>query len=160
MKIRFGTVNDLEEVQRLNKLLFEYERDHVLRNTMMNPECPYQPAGITYFTDALKGERNAVVFIAEADGKIVGYLTAYCRSFPYFHENPLAELDNMFVEESHRGKGVGSSLIKAFKDWAGDLGASHLQVMAWSENHPAIGFYRQHGFKDHALRLTQPSPKQ
>src|SRR6266700_4200341 len=104
MKIRFGNIDDLAEVQRLNQALFEYERDHVLHNTMMNPEWPYQPAGISYFTEAPKGERNSAVFIAEADGKVVGYLAAYCRSFPYLHENPRAEIDNMFVEAAYRAK--------------------------------------------------------
>jgi GNAT superfamily N-acetyltransferase len=156
MKIRFGTIEDLSEVQRLNQALFVHERDHVVTYKMANVDWPYQAAGIGYFTECLKGERNQAVFIAEYSGKIVGYLASYCRSFAYLKDNPLAEIDSMFVEEAYRGKGVGTKLVDEFKKWATSLGAKHLQVMGYAQNHTALDFYRQNGFEDFAIRLIMP----
>ena len=160
MKIRFGTIADLADVQRLNQALFRYEHAQGFHDDVYNQDWPFQPAGINYFTECLKGERNQAVFIAEANGQPAGYLAASCRSFAYIRTNPVAEIENMFVEETHRGHGVGTALIDAFKDWALSLGAARLKVGAFVPNAPALAFYRKNGFTDFELVLEQAAPKE
>jgi GNAT superfamily N-acetyltransferase len=155
--IRPGTLSDLSEVQRLNQALFSYEKSHGLHDDVYNQNWPSSPAGAGYFTECLKGERNQGVFIAEDGSRAIGYLAASCRSYAYLRQNPLAEIENMFVEEPYRHRGVGTALIDAFKSWATDMGAVRFKVGSLALNTPALAFYRRNGFEDFVTYLEMPA---
>ena len=157
MNIRLGTIEDLPEVQRLNQALVNYEREFVLHGQSINADWAYQPEGVAHFTKYLKPEPNVAVFIAEAGGTVAGYLAASCSVSPHRNQNPVADIETMFVSESHRGQGLGTKLVNAFTDWAREQGAIHHEVMAWSGNRRTLSFYRRHGFVEDAVRLTRPA---
>lgn len=157
MNIRFGTIEDLPAVQRLNQALVMYEREFVLNGQTINAEWAYQPEGVTHFAKHLNRESGTAVFIAESGGRVVGYLAASCNTSPHRLQNPVADIETMFVDAAQRRQGVGSKLVDAFISWAQEQGAVHLEVMAWSGNRRTLEFYRRHGFVDDAVRLTRPA---
>jgi len=74
------------------------------------------------------------VTVAEQDGQIAGF--AACAG---------GDLDALYVTKAARGQGVGSALVKQLK-------TAHPALTCWTfqANHPAIAFYRQHGFAETA----------
>lgn len=79
---------------------------------------------------------------------IAGELVAYAVFFPYFatfRGQRGFYLEDIFITESHRGKGIGEALIREIARLAQARGFERIdfQVIEW--NAPAIGFYEKLG---------------
>lgn len=153
MNIRKATLDDLATVQDLNHDLFIWDAKS---DPALNVEWPYNK-GAEYFTKIISGEKG-VCFVAEDNDAIIGYL-AGCKC----NDNecmlaPRAEVENMFVREDYRGKGVGTQLIQAFFDWSKGQGINHVLVGAYTKNEPAVAFYKKQGFKPHVTMLEKILP--
>jgi ribosomal protein S18 acetylase RimI-like enzyme len=77
----------------------------------------------------------------DADGKVVGGVRAYV--FLYW-----LHIDVLWVEESARGRGLGSQLLSLAEAQAMELGARNakLETFEWQ----ARGFYLKHGYEEFA----------
>jgi ribosomal protein S18 acetylase RimI-like enzyme len=60
------------------------------------------------------------------------------------------------VEPTHRGRGVGSSLLDAAVAWARSQGVAKLLLSVYPDNTPAISLYRRFGFVEEG-RLSRQS---
>ena len=89
--------------------------------------------------DAYLSDPDAVSFLAEADGGLVGSLGVEVR-------RGIADL-GMMVDAEWRGRGVGSSLMEACIAWANGHGAHKLVLEVWPHNTAARGLYRKYGFE-------------
>lgn len=83
-------------------------------------------------------------FVAEDGGAAVGY-ALYFGMFSSFWTAPLVWLEDLYVRESHRGTGLGRSLMSAVARVAIERGSPRLvwAVLDWNE--PALAFYRRLG---------------
>ena len=81
---------------------------------------------------------QAATFIAEADGVLVGHLGVDLAG-------GVADL-GMMVRDSHRGRGVGSSLLEACIDWSRAHAAHKVTLSVWPHNEPALRLYTRYGF--------------
>jgi RimJ/RimL family protein N-acetyltransferase len=88
---------------------------------------------------AYVNDPDAVSFLAEADGRLVGNLGVEVR-------RGIADL-GMMVDAEWRGRGVGSALIEACVVWACTHGAHKLVLEVWPHNTAALGLYRKYGFE-------------
>ncbi len=98
----------------------------------------------------LRIERFPDILVAECEGTVVGFLQLYVRKTgdsPV--DNPLeyAQVDNIVVDERHRGIGFGRALLDAAKDWAKARGIRRLRVGVYSTNTPAVRVYEKAGFE-------------
>ena len=154
--IRRGIPADLKTVQHLNQELFKFEHDHgFYSDDSFNLDWPFEEAGRKYFHECLSASAISVVFIAEVDDKSVGYLAAAYSDKAFRSTNPIAELENMYVDEVYRRQGLGSRLVDSFKEWAKDNDVARIRVGAFSANDQALGFYRKCGFNDLEIHLEQ-----
>ena len=55
---------------------------------------------------------------------------------------PSAWIEDMVIEESFRGRGLGKELLNAAREWAFAQGAGRIQLLADADNLPALDFYR------------------
>ncbi len=147
--IRQAKPDDLKAVQDLNHQLFISDNRHF---NDLNLQWPYEEEGEKFFRTRISGE-SGVCFVAELDGRVLGYLAGCIRSKSSVYKGVLAELDNMFVEEIHRSQGIGGSLIDTFVDWARQKGAQKMIVDAYSPNVGAIKLYTRKGFEPYSLNL-------
>jgi GNAT superfamily N-acetyltransferase len=83
-------------------------------------------------------------FVAEDDGVAVGY-ALYFGLFSSFWAAPMVWLEDLYVRESHRGTGVGRSLIRAVARVAIQRGSVRLAWAVLDWNEPALEFYRRLG---------------
>lgn len=146
--VRLAEPRDFKDIQRLNAELFKYEDALDLYGHSRNLDWPYSEVAIKYFRDAVSGKNNTQGFVAVVDNRIVGYLIASVYSKLWMSTNPIAEIDNMFIESSSRRHHAGAGLIAVFKKWASAQGVKRLKVGALTGNDPAMAFYRSQGFTD------------
>jgi len=81
--------------------------------------------------------------VAEWNGEVVG-MALYFVKYSTWKGKGLY-LDDLVVTEKHRGKGIGTKLLRAYLTVAQEMRArqAHWQVLDW--NTPAIDLYRKMG---------------
>jgi RimJ/RimL family protein N-acetyltransferase len=102
-------------------------------------EAPSDRAARRRSFDAYLGDDNAVTFLAEAAGRLVGSLGVEIRG-------GIADL-GMMVDSAWRGRGVGSALMEACIAWAVQHGAHKVTLELWPHNVAAQRLYRKYGFE-------------
>lgn len=82
-----------------------------------------------------------VAFVAELEGTIFGFACLrITRSICY--DFALAELTEIYVEETYRRRGVGRALIEQAERVAQEQGAENLMLLTGGKNLTAQEFYR------------------
>lgn len=97
------------------------------------------------FRRALFGAPPRVwALLAETGGQPVGF-ALWFYTFSTFAAKPGLYVEDVFVEPSHRGRGIGRMIFQhlAGRALAEGCGRMEWQVLNW--NAPAIGFYRAIG---------------
>lgn len=98
----------------------------------------------------LFGERSyAEALLAEAGGEAIGF-ALFFPTYSTFLTRPGLYLEDLFVRESHRGKGVGHALLSEVARIATQRGAGRLEWSVLDWNAKAITFYERFGARVHS----------
>lgn len=109
--------------------------------------------GVAERLSVMLGRPDQAVFVAEqVDGQVVGLLTVSQR-LTLWHAGPVALIEELIVDRTVRGKGVGRKLIASALEWARSRGCSELEVSTELDNQAAQAFYQRVGFAKGALLL-------
>lgn len=104
---------------------------------------------------------GASVLIAEADGDIVGVLSASWQRAIHV-PGAYATIQDLWVDEAWRSRGVGAELVEAIASQARRRGVSRLEVGLPRETFAAIAstesFYRRNGFEHLGPRMRRLLP--
>ncbi|MBU5688065.1 MAG: GNAT family N-acetyltransferase [Candidatus Aenigmarchaeota archaeon] len=65
------------------------------------------------------------------------------------HKRPFGFLEDVFVDENYRGKGIGTTILSAVIDEAKKRGCYKLVCTSRYENEAAHNIYKKLGFRDH-----------
>jgi GNAT superfamily N-acetyltransferase len=111
--------------------------------------------------DLLANPQRGACWVAEADGRLCGYLLAVFM-FSLEHGGMMAEIDEVFVSQDMRSAGTGSFLVAQAERDLAQRGLTRLQLQLGVDNHRARRFYERHGFMrragyellDKALQVT------
>ena len=97
---------------------------------------------------------DAVVLVAELDGKIAGfaYIQFEARNYAALLESA-AWLHDIYVDEAARGHNIGKMLIEASAKTAKDLGADKLMLLASTENRFANDLFNRAGFRETMVEM-------
>ena len=149
--IRFATLDDLEAIQTLNLKLFE--KEHKEYDLLLDLNWTFWEKGTTYYKNRILKDDGCVV-VALLDNKVVGYLCGWITKAESYRILPtVAELENTFVLESFRSKGLGKKMFEKFLEWCKSKRVGKIRVAASAANEKAIKFYRTHNFHDYTLML-------
>ncbi len=93
---------------------------------------------------------DAPIFVAEADGAFAGYV--FCQlqireNHPLLRDMRTLYIDDLCVDESMRGMGVGTKLMDAAKAFAVENGCHNLGLNVWEFNAAAMKFYERYGLR-------------
>lgn len=106
----------------------------------------------------LDDPQGGSVLIAEADGRIVGVLTASWQRAIHV-PGVYATVQDLWVDEDWRSRGVGAELVEAIASQARTRGVSRLEVGLPRETFAAIAstesFYRRSGFEHLGPRMRR-----
>ena len=148
--IRPATVDDVPTVAALIRALSVYEKlehevkmtEAKLRESMFGPR-PYAEA-----------------IIAEDGGEPIGF-ALFFHNYSTFLAQPGLYLEDLYVHESHRGKGVGKALLAELAKIAVARNCGRLEWAVLDWNVDAIGFYEKLGARPNSewtvYRLTGES---
>jgi GNAT superfamily N-acetyltransferase len=151
MDIRPATIKDLKAIQELNLLLFK--KEHREYDKLLDLNWTFGEVGTKYFKELIE-EEDSCVFVAEDDGKIIGYLAGSETEAEDYRKLPkVAELDNMLVLKENRGSGIGRKLYDAFIEWCKSRDVKIVRIQATAQNKDAIEYYHKMGLKDYTLIL-------
>ena len=90
----------------------------------------------------------AIKVTAEENGKILGRARLYVM-FNDLHEEPFGFLEDVFVEEGNRGKGVGTALVNAAIAEAKKQKCYKIICTSRYTSTKVHDLYMKLGFKDH-----------
>lgn len=88
---------------------------------------------------------NADVFVAEADGRVVGRI--FVREHLTLGTTPFAEVHDLVVDKDYRKRGIGRLLIETVKEWARQKGMDTLRLRTNINRSEANVFYPGVGFR-------------
>lgn len=98
---------------------------------------------------AVRRHPDAAIFVAEADGQVVGRLSV--ARDPHPASRHVADL-GLMVAAGARRRGVGWALLEQAVEWARASGVSKLELHVFPHNEPAIRLYERFGFAREGLR--------
>lgn len=88
---------------------------------------------------ALAEDRSTVI-VAESDGEIVGFCTAYL-DIVSVRFGQRCWVEDLATHPDRRSQGVGTQLLDAACEWARTHGASHIELDSGDARHGAHRFY-------------------
>lgn len=95
-------------------------------------------------------------FLAEEDGKIVGFVAGKIEDKPGFYiERKIGILFQVFVEEEYRNKGIGIRLIKKFISWLKYKKIKNIRLEVFLNNRTALKLYENLGFKEFKIEMRK-----
>ena len=102
-------------------------------------------------TDAVRAyieDPDTVVLLAEDedDGDVVGMISLRVMT-DLFHGGTTALVQELIVDEDHRGEGVGGALLDVAIDLAFEQGCLEVSVTTGEENEAGQALYRSRGFE-------------
>jgi RimJ/RimL family protein N-acetyltransferase len=95
---------------------------------------------------------DAVVLVAEEDGRVVGRLSL--SRDPHPASRHVADV-GLMVSSEHRRKGIGRSLLEGAVEWARRSEISKLELHVFPWNEPALRLYESFGFEKEGYRRRQ-----
>lgn len=137
--IRQASVEDLEQLVELLRLLFAIEED-------FSADATKQRQGLRLLLESESGQ----ILVAVADGRISGMCTAQLV-ISTAEGAPSAWVEDMVILPEYRGQGIGRALLAAIAEWASSQGATRMQLIADKNNEPALGYYRHLNWQETAL---------
>ena len=132
-QIRWAKKKDLSQILDLIKALAIFEREP---DAVEIDEAYLEEKGF--------GEHPSFqCIVAEAGGKIEGMALVYKRFSTWKGE--VLHLEDLIVNQSMRGQGLGEALLNEVVKYGGELGVKRIswEVLDW--NTPAIEFYEKKG---------------
>ncbi len=133
-EIRQAEEEDVPEILELIKALADFENlsgevvatEELLKITLVGINAP------------------AEVQIAYDKNKTLGF-ALYFRTFSTFLGRPGIYLEDLYVRESARGKGVGEALLRRLAQRTREIGGGRLEWSVLNWNEAAIKFYKKMG---------------
>ncbi len=136
ISIRTATSDDVPTVALLIRALSQYEKlEHEV--VMTEDKLRATMFGRRSFAEAV---------LAEEDGKAVGF-ALFFHNYSTFLAQPGLYLEDLYVPESHRGKGIGKSLLAHLAKIAVERKCGRMEWAVLDWNVDAIGFYEKLGAK-------------
>jgi GNAT superfamily N-acetyltransferase len=114
-------------------------------------ESFHEPTVRATLNQLLTNPSYGVVYLVREDLQPIGYLVI-CFDYSLEYRGKGAWIDELFVEASHRGKGIGTQLLDLAEAASREHNAKflHLEV---THGNPAVELYRRRGFQDHQRYL-------
>jgi diamine N-acetyltransferase len=93
-------------------------------------------------------EPGSVFFLAEREGRAVGYLKLNLPGAQTdLDEVDAVEIESLYVSAAHQGTGIGGALLAQAIAVAEDAGLRTIWLGVWERNTRAIAFYEHAGFR-------------
>ena len=145
VRLRRAVLDDAAALTSLNE---HVQRLHV--DAALDHFAAVDPAAAQAFFTAQLAEDSTIVWIAELDGRAVGYLyavRAHRAANPFTTEQHTLYIHHLAVDPAVRRRGVGSAMFTAAAEHARVTGLAGLRLDSWLFNEAAHAFFLSQGFE-------------
>ena len=99
---------------------------------------------------ALLTDEDRPIFVAEENGQVLGY--GFCilektENNPVLNDHFSCYIDDLCVDETIRGRGIGKAIYRHIAAFARELGCDSVTLNVWAFNEGAMKFYESLGLK-------------
>ena len=133
-----------EDIPSINNLFIEMIKTVNARMERggINPYTDFEEGFEPGYLDGFYINDDKIIYVAEDEGKVIGFLSVV-------NEKDLQTiyLDDYCVNDSYRGKGIGSKLMNMSFEFAKGQGYDQVITHVESANTESIEFYLRKGFK-------------
>lgn len=101
-------------------------------------------------------DESRPIFIAEADGKVLGYgfcILKVIKNDPVLADNTTLYIDDLCVDEHCRGKHIGKEIYHHIVNYAKTIGCDSITLNVWAFNESAKRFYESLGMKPQKIGM-------
>ena len=112
----------------------------------------FEDAWPKFSLDYLFGLESSGFFVAEADGKVIGYAIVTIERTLLKPWKAFGHLLNIAVDPEFRGKGIGYQLLDAMRAMAARNGITVQTLEVRASNQAAINLYQKCGFVVKGIR--------
>ena len=107
------------------------------------------------FRKGLASDRQAYLCAQVAGGKLVAFGSLSVRN-SLWQQGPLANVDELVVDEAWRGRGIGTEMLDRLSDCARELGCRRIELDSALHRKEAHAFYESRGFERLSYLFTRP----
>lgn len=136
VRVRPAHYTDLDQ---MTDLMYEYIVDFYKR-----PKPPLEKVHSIFHL--LLFHQQGIQFVAEKDGKLVGFTTLYF-TYNTTRADKITVMNDLYVVEEIRGTGVAADLFRACESYTKENGYFHMTWVTASDNKRAQRFYDKMGGK-------------
>lgn len=97
---------------------------------------------------------NTIYLVAEDNGNIVGFISCHGQILLH-HMGWAYEIQEMFVEEAYRSKGVGKRLLKHLEGILEHIDYDVIEVTSSHKREGAHAFYQANGYEHTHRKFTK-----
>ena len=134
--IREATVADRSSVQRLYEIL-----------------CPGEPISVRIDRiEQLRQDSNNYLFVADENGTVVGTAFLTLCLDPMFGSQPFGVVENVVVDETVRGRGIGRQLFEHLERVCKERNCSKIMLLSNAKRTRGHTFFRGLGYDDTVSR--------
>ena len=149
--VRLARKDDARTVAEYALKLFEQHREY-------DPERFVRLGnleGAEWFYGSRNDTEDSAVLVAEIDNRVVGfaYMLYEKINYPDLLENAL-RLEDIYVDDSARGRGAGKALMRAAVEKAKQFGADKLVLTVAAKNAFAREFFSRNGLRETMVEMT------
>lgn len=107
-----------------------------------------------YDLPKLFDDANAAIFVAEAQGEVIGSANVTIRDAKHYNNiKNFAHIGLVYVTPEYRGKKIVTMLFDAMKEWAMEKGLTELRLQVFDKNIPAVKAYEKYGFSKNLVEM-------
>jgi ribosomal protein S18 acetylase RimI-like enzyme len=155
--IRRATPADLPALGRLGALLMRTHYAFDPQRFLAPGDDPEE--GYAWFLETQLHEPDAVIFVAERDATVVGYVYAGLEPMSWKElRGPAGFIHDIAVDEAARGVGVARELLIAATTWLREQGAPRVVLWTAAQNVRAQEIFTAAGFRKTMIEMTLEWP--
>ncbi len=155
--VRPATKADLPTIGRLATLLVKLHND--LDAKRFIAPTPQTPEGYARFLGSQLAAEDALLWVAEQGGEVVGYAWARIEGFDYMElRGPAGVLEDIVVDPSRRRGGVGKTLLDAVLAEMSARGVPQVVLSTADRNEAAQRLFARTGFRRTMVEMTREIP--
>lgn len=109
-----------------------------------------------FYQQNISGKDNIYLVAVDANQQVVGYLSCHGQVLLH-HLGKVFEIQEMFVDEQYRSRGIGALLIQSLTAILEQQDYKMLEVTTNIKRTATQEFYRRNGFQQTHLKFTKPN---
>jgi GNAT superfamily N-acetyltransferase len=151
------------DIDLLLKMWIEFTKLHdrivIKKNPLIKPHVALKKNANDIFRIFIKKQilsKNALVTIAEVDGKPAGYVLCNIKeNVPVYTIDKLGYIVDMYVAEKYQGLGISSRLKEKAIEWFKHKRIKHVSLVVFYDNDHAHQVYEKWGFFNYSVEMRK-----